>query len=340
MSSNVAITDFDECAVGSGSMGPEMTKRIYYIDDGTFTVSEDRQRSLADQGFVLERRKCLSESDIIRDCVDADALITMVEPLTRSVIEALPRLRAIARMGVGVDSFDVTAATECGVQVTNIPDANFREVAIHALSLLLSAIRGLKSFDQGMNNRGWNPAEFDQLLRRPSSLTVGVIGFGRSSAELARLAAAIGFKVSVYSKPSQRDGVERAGYRSVTLNELFANADVLSLHLPLTAETRHIIDRAALEKMRRDAIIVNVARGQLIDEFELVSALRRGDVGGAALDVFATEPLDVASELRNLPNVVATPHVAYLSQESLNEAGEKAVSEALCVLNGRAPTIR
>lgn len=311
--------------------------RVYLVDDNLLDIADDHIAAPSGRHVRLERRTCRSEGELIARCGDADGLVAMTEQITRAVLSALPNLKVVARAGVGVDSVDVEAATEHGVQVTNVPDGNYRDVAVHALTLILNAVRKVKVFDTQLQDGNWQPLSEGLSIRRPDALRLGIIGFGRSGRELARLAASVGFNLVAYARPRQAEVLQRAGVPQVPLSELLATADVISLHVPLTAQTRHLIDETALTQVKPGAILVNTARGGLIDENALVCSLESGRLGGAALDVFADEPLPLDSPLRGLPNVVLTPHVAYLSADSLADVAHKALGEVLRVLEGDSP---
>lgn len=308
---------------------------MYLIDGAYLKLDEQQVAAVAERGIRLEQRVCHTEMDIMLRCADAEGLITMVEPVTRQVIAALPNLKVIARAGVGLDSVDVAAATARGVQVTNVPDGNYREVATHALALILDSVRRVKAFDAQLQDGEWAPLRVGRSMRRTSELTLGLVGFGRVGSELARIALPLGFTVTAVVRPGQEPDVVRAGAIPMPLADMLATADVVSLHVPLTSRTRHLIDRAALQRMKPGSILINVSRDELVDEAAVLDALDTGQLGGAALDVFTSEPLPAGSGLRGRPNVVLTPHVAYMSVDSLADVASKAIGEAVAVLEGR-----
>lgn len=267
---------------------------------------------------------------------DADAVIVLVEHITRAVIENMLHCRSITRFGIGVDTVDVEAATEHGIWVTNVPDANFREVAVHAIALALAVSRRLPALDDGVRHRGW-ASSFAPGVHRPDTQVFGLLGLGRIGRRVAVMAKAIGYSVICFDPMITSADASSVGAELVPQGELLARSDVLSLHVPLIDSTRNVIDRAALSAMKEGAVLVNVSRGGLIDEEALVDALRSGHLFGAGLDAFAHEPLEPGSALRELDSVILTPHAAHWSEESWDETLAKVLAEAARVLRGLPP---
>ena len=239
------------------------------------------------------------------------ALLHVLTPVTREVIAAAPKLKLIQKLGVGVNTIALDAAREHGVAVCNMPGTNSQAVAEMALSLMLAVLRRTPFFDRRTRaGEGWtaDPSELDSV-GEIGGRTVGLVGFGHSAGRLAPALAALGARVA-YTARSPRD----VPYDYWPLEKLIAESDILSLHIPLTDETRGRIDPLA---MKRGAVLVNTARGELVDEARLVQALSEGHLRGAGLDVFAQEPLPAESPLLSLPNVVLAPHIAWLTPETL-----------------------
>jgi len=259
---------------------------------------------------------------------DAAAAIVSTDPFEREVFAAAPRLRVIARVGVGTDSIDLAAATKAGVVVTTTPGANRETAADHAMAMILAAVRRIVEHDASVR-RGewrrtgaWTPWDLH-------ATTVGIVGFGAIGRAVARRLEGFGTQLLV-ADPALAGGDET---EVVGLDELLARADVVSLHLPLAPATRHIIGADALGRMRPEAILVNTSRGGLVDERALVRALAGGRLRGAALDVFSDEP-HLPRALRALPNVVLTPHVGGLSERSIARMTHEATRSVLDVLAG------
>lgn len=268
---------------------------------------------------------------------DADALIVAVEPIRAQLIAELTRCKVIHRCGIGVDVVDVAAATKARIQVTNVPDANIHEVAAHAMAFILALSRRLVAWDAGVRAGKFGDGRLGMSLHRPDVQTLGLIGLGRIGRRVAVAAQAVGFSVVAYDPAVS---VDDAAALDVTLREVddvIATADVLSLHVPLTDATHHLLDAAALSRMKRGAIVVNVSRGGLIDEAALAEAIAAKHLGGAGLDTFETEPLPADSPLLALDGVLLSPHAAHWSKESLGETMAKSFAEVARVLRGEAP---
>ncbi len=256
---------------------------------------------------------------LVAELAEADALI--VRSATRVTDELLaraPRLRVVGRAGVGVDNVDIEAATLRGVLVMNTPGSNAVSVAEHAIALLLALARSVPQLNAATHAGRWDKGGAGGTELRGK--TLGLVGFGRVGAEVARRARALEMKLIAHDPYVSRDIARDAGVELVALDELLAQADVISLHAALSAATEKMVNAALLARMKRGARLVNTARGELIDEAALAEALRSGQLAGAALDVFAVEP-PRNSPLLGLPNVVATPHVAGSTQEAQEEVG-------------------
>lgn len=268
---------------------------------------------------------------------DADALIVAVEPIRAPLIAELSRCRVIHRCGIGVDMVDVEAATAAGIQVTNVPDANFHEVAAHAMAFILALTRRLVAWDAGVRAGRFGDGRLGMSLHRPDVQTVGLIGLGRIGRRVAVAARALGFNVVAYDPAVSAEDAAALDVTLADADEVFAAADVVSLHVPLTDGTRHLLDAAALGRMKRGAFVVNVSRGGLIDEAALAEAVASKHLGGAALDTFETEPLPADSSLLAVDGILLSPHAAHWSKESLGETMVKSFAEVARVLRGEAP---
>lgn len=264
----------------------------------------------------------------------ADIVLVREAPLPAGRIARLQRCRAIVRYGVGVDNIDLEAATSRRIYVANVPDYGSHEVAEHALALILAVARRVPRRDREVREGAWGLGARQPIARLAGS-TLGLIGFGRIAETLWRKASGLGFRATLVSDPERStlpDGVRR-----VPLDVLLKEADIVSLHAPLTDATRHLIDRDALAKMRDGAILVNTARGGLIDEAALIAALEAGKLHGVGLDVFEEEPLASGHPLRTQPDAVLTDHTGWYSSSSLDELQRGAAAEAARVLQGDAP---
>jgi D-3-phosphoglycerate dehydrogenase len=270
---------------------------------------------------------------------DADAILTCWAHVPATVIAAAPHCRIISRLGVGLDNIDVAAATHHGIVVTNVPDYCVHEVAEHTLAMLLSLARKVAYFHQETKSHRYD-RNGGPPLRRIAGQTLGIIGLGRIGRAVARKALGIGLRVIACSRGPVEPASDLTGALEAcpTLPELLTQSDYVSLHLPLTPETRRLIDAAALACMKPTAYLVNTARGDLVDHVALAAALAENRLAGAALDVQEPEPPDLSQPPFNDPRVIVTPHAAFLSQESLLELRIRATQQVIDFLSGRTPS--
>jgi phosphoglycerate dehydrogenase-like enzyme len=277
---------------------------------------------------------CETDADFPPEIEEAAAVILWHNlRLTERGIARLRNCRAVIRNGAGYDSVDLEAAGRAGIAVCNVPDYGTEEVADHALALALALCRQLFPLHAEAMSLGWN-IPTPGKMRRLRHLTFGVAGLGRIGTAAALRARAFGFRVLFFDPylPSGADkalGIDRA----LTLDELLGSADVLSLHCPLTAETRHMIGAEQIARMRDGAFLVNTARGEIVEKTALLAALRSGKLGGAGLDVIEDEPLSTAEEAA-APNLIATCHAAFCSVESKQEMRVKSAGIALAAVTG------
>jgi D-3-phosphoglycerate dehydrogenase len=270
--------------------------------------------------------------------VQADAILARQGPITAQAIAASPRLRIIARHGVGVDEVDLAAAADRGVMVTNAPGSNTSAVAEHTLALILGLLKGLKPLGAAIAGGGWRGAGAE--TRDAAGLRLGLIGCGAIGREVARLAGAFGMKVAGFDPALPESGVPGIA-RAESLLSLAAQSDVLSVHCPLTPATRGLIGAAVLAAMPPGGFVVNTARGGIVDEAALADVLDRGHLAGAALDVFAAEPPPPDHPLRGHPRVLVTPHVAGVTPGAMVAMGVAAAEcIALALAGGAVPPER
>jgi D-3-phosphoglycerate dehydrogenase / 2-oxoglutarate reductase len=273
--------------------------------------------------------------DMLPELLDADALILRIGSIDRETMAAAKKLRAIGRPGVGVDDVDVAAATEMGIPVVIAPGANTRSVAEHTLALILAASKDLLRSDRHTRTGDFGIRNSYTAFELRGKV-LGLVGCGHIGQELAKLGVAIGMAVLVYDPFVQAEAIERQGYRyEADLKALLRTADVVTLHVPLTEQTRDLIGEKELALMRPTAILVNCARGGVIDEAALVRALRGRRIQGAGLDVFAAEPVRPDNPWTDLDNVIVTPHMAGLTQEAAVAVSTMAAEGVLAVLDGR-----
>ena len=276
----------------------------------------------------------LTPEEVATRSADADVLIVTFVPLRKPAMRLLRRVGLIVRCGVGVDGIDVQAATEQGILVANVPDYAVQEVADHTLLLLLAAARHLNHFQRTWPEKDWASVEYP-AIRRLQGQRLGIVGLGRIGSQVALRARAFGMAVVASGPHLDAARLSELGVIGLPLDELFRTSDVISLHAPLTSETKHLLDERAFAQMRRGVIIVNTARGGLIDLKALQSAIDQGIVGAVALDVLEGEPFpDRSLPFLGRSNVFVTPHVAWYSQDAVRELGVLAAEEALRFLRG------
>jgi len=272
------------------------------------------------------------QEEVLGVAGNADGILNTYLPWDAAAIDRLDRCKIIARYGIGIDNVDLEAASNAGIVVTNVPDYSVQEVATHALALTLAALRKLVDANDGARTGGWGIQNF-RPIRRLSTLTVGLVGYGRIARNLAAPLEALGATVVAHdpyltSDPSLPPLLE--------LDDLLARSDIVSLHVPLTDETRGMINETSIEGMKDGAILINTSRGPLVEFAALSRALGEGKLSAAALDVFEVEPVDTAL-FEGVPNLIATPHMAYYSEEALQESQHKAATQVIKVLTGEAP---
>jgi D-3-phosphoglycerate dehydrogenase len=266
----------------------------------------------------------------------ANAMIVNSTVISSAEILQATKTKVIVRLGVGVDNIDVATATDSGIWVANVPDYCADEVAEHALAMILSLTRRLRSSHMELARGTWNQLGH-RGIRLVHETTLGIVGFGRLGRSLARKSAAMGFRVVGHDPCLESGDQGIAGISFLSFEELLSVADIVSLHLPLTEGTRHLIDARRLRLMKRTAFLINVSRGGLVDEAALVKAIMSEELGGAGLDTFESEPLPRHSPLHGHPNVILTPHMAFLSEASLMSLQRQAVEEVTRVLAGQPP---
>ncbi|WP_433632607.1 C-terminal binding protein [Halomicrococcus sp. NG-SE-24] len=287
-----------------------------------------------------------STDELIEKLNGVDAVIDRVlnAPYTAEVVTAL-NCDIIARCGIGVDKIDLAAAAEQGTYVVNVPSYCEEEVSEHALLLILALERNLVSYDADLKRGRWEKGIGSIPIHRLRTRTLGLVGFGTIARLVAKKAQALGMDVIATDPYVNADEMRDYGVEKQSFDEVVETADTVSVHAPLTEETEAKFDADVFARMKSDAYLVNVARGGLVVESDLQRALQNGDISGAALDVFSTEPADrydgtsptFESEFRELDNVILTPHIAWYSVEASDEKRRKAATDVRRVLEGRKP---
>lgn len=307
---------------------------IVESDHDSFGPEEElaRERGV-DLGIALSR----SVDELVEHARGADGILMQYAELTPAVLDRLEGVRAIGRYGVGVDTIDVEAATARGIAVCNVPDYGSEAVSDHAIALALSAARGIARLDRSVRAGSFRIEEV-KPLHELAGRTFGVLGAGRIGRATARKARGLGFRTIGYD-PLMAEGAEVDGIRIGSLEHVLAESDILSLHLPLNDRTRHLVDAAALARMKPTALLVNTSRGGTVDTAALVEAIRAGGLAGAALDVFETEPLSPADPLLTVDAVTLTPHAAWYTEESYRRLKRSTLENVIDVCSGIRPRV-
>lgn len=307
------------------------------ITDWTFPDLRVERAVLEAAGCQLLAQQCRTEAELIALVANADAVITQFARVNANVIAAMSRSRVIVRYGIGVDNVDLDAARARGIPVANIPDYCIDEVADHTLGFILGLTRQVVTHTVALRANQWGLAVPLNEMKALRDLTVGVVGLGRIGREVVRRLLPFKCQILVYDPNVSLDDIRATGANTASLDGLLANSDVLTLHCPSTPTTRRVISAAALEKMKPGSLLINVARGDLVDTTALIAALESGRLGGAALDVFDLEPLPLEHPLRRLPNVIIAPHIASASPTAVHKLRSGAATLAALAARGELP---
>lgn len=304
------------------------------VTDYSFARLDIEESILSPLGCTVEGRQCKSVEDLLGVVGEADYVITQFAPVNAKVIAAMDRAKVIVRYGIGVDNVDLDAAKGRGIAVCNVPDYCIDEVADHTLGLLLAATRNIAIGGRITREGGWGIGVPLDRMRTLRDLTVGVIGFGRIGREVA--ARLTGFKcpVLVHDPMVAASEIEKGGAKAVSFGELLAESDVVTLHCPSTPKTRKLINREAIDGMKAGAILVNVARGDVVDTDAMIEGLQSGQLSAAVLDVTGPEPPLANSPLRSMDNVIITAHVASASVRAVRNLRETVAGTVAKVIRG------
>jgi D-3-phosphoglycerate dehydrogenase len=301
------------------------------VTDWEYTDLRYEERVFRHEDIELVPAQCRTEAEVIDACRDADAIINQYAPISRKVVESLDKCKVITRYGVGVDTIDLNAATEKGICVANVPDYCMDEVADHALALLLDVTRKVSLANHYVKNGKWD-FKVTQPIYRLRGRTLGMVGFGKIPQVLAEKVKPLGLRVIAYDPYVPETVAKEKGVSLVALDDLCRQADIISVHAPLTPLTRGMIGKKQFALMKKGAFVINTSRGPVIDEEALVEALREDQIAGAGLDVVEMEPICPDHPLLQMENVVLTPHVAWYSEEAAAEMRTKAALGVVDVL--------
>ncbi|MBI2965049.1 MAG: C-terminal binding protein [Chloroflexi bacterium] len=304
--------------------------------DYTWPSVEPERKVLAAAGVELVVAPASDEATLARMAEDVDAILFCFAKVTPAVLRSARKCVVASRYGIGVDNIDRATCNELGIVVTNVPDYCMDEVTDHVMAMILAFNRDLNRLDSAVRQGGWGKTPLPAHSRRLRNTALGIVGMGRIGRALVPKASAFGMSILSHD-PYVTQEAAPSGVRMTTLDDLLKTSDFVTVHSPLTEQTRGLIGRRQLRLMKQTAFLVNAARGPLVDEHALVEALQAGTIGGAGLDVLETEPPRARSPLLKLPNVIMTPHTAFYSQESLLELETRTAREVIRVLNGQRP---
>jgi D-3-phosphoglycerate dehydrogenase / 2-oxoglutarate reductase len=306
------------------------------IADAGYASYDIEREVAASIGAGLDVRQCTTEDEIVDLAGDADGLVVRMQPVTPRVMDGLARCRVIARYGTGYDTVDVAVATERGIVVANVVAFGVHEVAEQAIALLLAGARRIVAHDRLIRAGAWDIAQADPIHRITGS-TLGLVGYGRIARAVQAKLAGFEVRTLVYDPFVPPDEVRANGAEPVDLATLLRLSDLISLHAPLTSETRHIIDRAALRLVKPTAVLANTARGGLVDTASVLEALDEGRLAAAGLDVHETEPLPADDPVRSAERAIVLDHAGWYSEESIEALQRGAIEAVAAVLTGRRP---
>tara|TARA_Y100000590_G_scaffold138191_2_gene158225 strand:- start:5353 stop:6351 length:999 start_codon:yes stop_codon:yes gene_type:complete len=311
--------------------------KVYYIDiqDSDEIKSTQKELDVANAKLIPIKTPKV-EKELINKIKDADGLIVVESQINENIINNLEKCKVILRTGVGFDVININAANKKNIAIVNVPDLWTREVANHAMALLLNLNRKISISQRDIQNHVWTPT----LPYKVGSLykeTLGIIGLGRIGSETAKRAISFDLNVIAYDPYQNEEYFNKRKVTKVNLEELLIKSDYISLHCPLNKETSHIINKSTLSLMKKSALIINTSRGPVINEKDLIEALNDGEISGAGLDVLEKEPPDENNPLLNMNNAIVSPHSAHYSDESMKTRYIRFGSEVAKVLNGYMP---
>ncbi|TQI68327.1 C-terminal binding protein [Clostridium sp. KNHs216] len=306
------------------------------ITDFEYPNVDQEIKIITESGAELMPCHLKSEDEIIAAVKDADAVIVQYADITKNIIDRMERCKVIIRYGIGVNNIDSDAATSKGIYVCNVPDYGVDEVSNHAISMLMALIKKLPVITKALRGGDWGYTSTVPLFRMAGS-TLGLVGLGRIPSLVAKKMAGFDVRILAFDPYVTAEDAEKRGVRLVDFETLCKESDFISIHCPLTASTTHMFDKNVFQMMKKTAYLINTSRGPVINEKDLIEALRTGEIAGAGLDVYEKEPISSDSELLKMDNVIATPHSAWYSEEAISTLQRKVAEEVVNILGGGRP---
>lgn len=312
-----------------------MTQRKVVVTDYTFPDVHREQEAAEAAGCLFAAHQCATPEEVVEAVRGADFVAVQFAQLNRAAIESLVPGAGIIRYGIGYDNIDLSAAKSRGLPVGYVPDYCADEVAEHSCAAIVALLRKLPALDASVRRGEWAAVSIAKPMKPFAETVIGFFGFGQIGREVHRRLKGFGFQFMVSDPALTAESAAQQGLKLVHADQLFEQADVVSLHAPTTEQTRLFVNAERLKTMKPNAVLVNTARGALIDEAALAEALSNGTIAGAALDVFAAEPLDDASPLRDAPGLLLTPHVAWYSEAAIGKLQQLVAKDIANHLAGR-----
>jgi D-3-phosphoglycerate dehydrogenase len=297
----------------------------------------DKERNIiGSAGFELYDYQVKTEAELIEVANDADGMIVQYAEINDKVLSALKKCKIIVRYGIGVDNIDLAAATRYKIPVCNVPDYGVDEVSNQVITMMLCLAKKMPSVTRELRQGNWGYKSSVPLTRLQGQ-TVGLLGFGRIAQVVARKLSGFGVRLLANDTQPNFEAAKQLGVEFVDFDSLCSESDYLSLHCPLKEDSYHLIDEKALALMKPTAYLINTARGPIVCEEDLINALEQGRIAGAGIDVFENEPVSTDNKLLKMDNVIATPHIAWYSEQAIDALQSKAAEEVAHVLNGGKP---
>ncbi len=306
------------------------------ITDYEYPDIEAEKAIIRGAGHELADHQAKSEEDLMRVTRDADAVIVQYSQITRKVIDNLSHCRMIIKYGIGVNNIDADAATARGIWVCNVPDYGLDEVSTHAAALILALARKLPAADRAMKQGKFGNSHFRPLTRFAGS-TLGIVGFGALGQLVARKLGGFSLRILAYDPFLNPERAGELGVEAASFETICRESDYLTVHCPLNKHTEHLFSREVFRSMKKTAYFVNTSRGGVVREEDLIAALEAGEIAGAGIDVYETEPPKADNRLMSLPNVISTGHVAWYSEQAITTLQRKVAEEVVNVLAGNRP---
>ncbi|SHE80756.1 C-terminal binding protein [Alkalibacter saccharofermentans] len=313
-----------------------MVGKKVVITDYQYENVDNERKIVEEAGFALEVYNSKEKSDVISAVREADAVIVQYADIDEEVISHMEKCKVIIKYGIGFNNIDTKAASQKGIYVCNVPDYGIDEVANHAIAMIMALAKKLITIDGALKKGDWSYDSIIPLYRMAGS-TLGLVGLGRIPMSVAKKMKGFDMEILAYDPFVDKKLAEENGVKLVDFDTLCTKSDFISVHCPLNDDTLHLFNKDVFDKMKETAYIINTARGPVINEADLIEALKAKKIAGAGLDVFEVEPITKDNELLNLDNVIATPHIAWYSEQAINSVQSKAAIEAVNVISGNKP---